>query len=421
MARAGQAGRYFGRSTPPRARIRGAPPSRPSRRVSPSGSSPSGAQPPAASGDAPARLAFGPFVLDRQERRLTRADTSNVAGDGPLDVPVQARAFDLVAHLATHAGALVRKDDLFAAVWPGVVVTDAAMTQAVRVARRALADDAAAPTYIETVAGHGYRFIAPVAALPPEPPVAAEIAEPTGSAPQTARPVETAAPQSSAPQSPIAQVPVTQADSAPRPVPRGSVGGAVVGALATSLVGGLLYGVAIGADGPHPTLVSVTAFALGAGVAGAAAVSAGAARAAVWRPWMAPLGGALAGGLAGAIGETVGGSVLATLTGGVPGDLTGGVEGAVVGAALGLAFAPLRRGRHVVLVTALATMLAFAVLAATGHPTFAGSLDAALAVPNDPLRLDVLAPGGLTPGLRVLLGAFEGVLFGLGVGTGARR
>ncbi len=326
---------------------------------------------------------------------------------------MQARAFDLVAHLAVHAGALVRKDDLFAAVWPGVVVTDAAMTQAVRVARRAIGDDAAAPTYIETVAGHGYRFIAPVAALPSEPaPAVAPAAE-------IVERVDPAAPRSL-----TAHVPVTQADTAPQTVPpRGSVGGAVVGALATSLVGGLLYGVALGADGLHPvtTLVSVTAFALGAGVAGAAAVSAGAARAAAWRPWMAPLGGALAGGIAGAVGEAVGGNVLATLTGMAPGDLTGGVEGAVVGAALGLAFAPFRRGRHVVLVTALATMLAFALLAATGHPTFAGSLDAALALPDDPLRLDVLAPGGLTAGLRVLLGAFEGLLFGLGVGTGARR
>ncbi len=350
-------------------------------------------------------------MLDRAERRLTCEGA---------DVPVQGRAFDLLVHLAAHAGTLVRKDDLFAAVWPGVVVTDAALTQAMRVARRALGDDAAAPIYIETVAGHGYRFVASVTALPAQPTHGAAPLPVT--VPLPSPPANAAGPADGAPPA-AAAVPPAPFRGPSRGAPRGSASGAIAGAAATSLLGGLLYGAALGADGPHPatTLVSVAVFALGTGMTGAAAVAAGATWTSTWRRWAAPLGGLVAGALVGAAGEAAGTSVLATLTGQTPGDLTGGVEGAVIGAALGLAFAPLRRGRHAVLVTAAATMLAFALLAALGRPTFAGSLDAALAFPGDPLRLDVLAPGGLTSGLRVLLAAFEGLLLGLGVGAGARR
>lgn len=344
-----------------------------------------------------ASLAFGPFVLDRRERRLTR----DGGADGSTDVPIQGRAFDLVAHLAAHAGHLVRKDDLFAAVWPGVVVGDAALTQAMRVARKALGDDAAAPVYIETVAGHGYRFVAPVT---------------QGAMPSAPEPAET--PIAPIPErDPVPRVDEATSWDAARPV---NVTGAVVGGVAAALVGGVLYGLALGADGPHPltTLVSVAAFSVTAGGLGAGAVALGAG--AVRGTWRAPLAGALAGGTVGALGEAVGRSLLVTVAGEYPGDLTGGIEGLAVGAALGLAFAPWRRGRIAAVVTAVATMAVFVTLALAGRPTFAGSLDAALATPLDPLRLDVLAPGGLTRGLRVLLGALEGLVFGLGVGVGSR-
>ena len=58
--------------------------------------------------------------------------------------------------------ALVSKDDLFKALWPDVAVTDNALTQACLELRQALGDDPSKPTYIQTVARRGYRFIAPV-------------------------------------------------------------------------------------------------------------------------------------------------------------------------------------------------------------------------------------------------------------------
>jgi TolB-like protein/cytochrome c-type biogenesis protein CcmH/NrfG len=64
--------------------------------------------------------------------------------------------------LAERSGQLVTKDELFAAAWPGVVVSDSALTVCIRELRRALGDKRRVPQFIETVHGRGYRFIAPV-------------------------------------------------------------------------------------------------------------------------------------------------------------------------------------------------------------------------------------------------------------------
>jgi DNA-binding winged helix-turn-helix (wHTH) protein/Flp pilus assembly protein TadD len=75
------------------------------------------------------------------------------------------KLLDLLLHLLDHAGALVTKEELLDALWPGANVTDNALTQAVSELRRALGDDAGTPQFIKTVARRGYRFIAPVERL----------------------------------------------------------------------------------------------------------------------------------------------------------------------------------------------------------------------------------------------------------------
>jgi len=57
----------------------------------------------------------------------------------------------------------VGKDELQNAIWPGVVVSEASLTQAIRKARRAIGDDETHAPMIRTIHGHGYRFCAPVA------------------------------------------------------------------------------------------------------------------------------------------------------------------------------------------------------------------------------------------------------------------
>ncbi len=77
-------------------------------------------------------------------------------------IPLSPKIIDLLLYLVARQSALVPKDELFKALWPDVAVTDNALTQAVSELRQALGDDPSKPTYIQTVARRGYRFIAPV-------------------------------------------------------------------------------------------------------------------------------------------------------------------------------------------------------------------------------------------------------------------
>jgi DNA-binding winged helix-turn-helix (wHTH) protein/tetratricopeptide (TPR) repeat protein len=106
---------------------------------------------------------FGPFTVDATSYRLLR---------GTEVIPLSPKIIDLLLYLVARQSALVGKDELFAALWPDVAVTDNALTQAVSELRQALGDDSSKPTYIQTVARRGYRFIAPVeslAAMPTSP------------------------------------------------------------------------------------------------------------------------------------------------------------------------------------------------------------------------------------------------------------
>jgi len=95
----------------------------------------------------------GPFLIDRAAYRVTR--------DGRV-VDLTPKLLDLLLYLLDRPATLVTKEELLDALWPGANVTENALAQAVSELRQALGDDAAAPTYIKTIARRGYRFIAPV-------------------------------------------------------------------------------------------------------------------------------------------------------------------------------------------------------------------------------------------------------------------
>jgi TolB-like protein/DNA-binding winged helix-turn-helix (wHTH) protein len=65
--------------------------------------------------------------------------------------------------LADRSGAVVTREELLSAVWPGVVVGDEALTQSIIKLRRALGDNPRSPAFIETISKRGYRLIAQVA------------------------------------------------------------------------------------------------------------------------------------------------------------------------------------------------------------------------------------------------------------------
>ena len=103
------------------------------------------------------RYRFGPFVVERGAYRVLRDGT-------PLTLT--PKLVDILLHFVSRPSVLVTKEELLAALWPDVAVTDNALTQAISDLRQALGDDASAPRYIQTVARRGYRFIAAVEPLP---------------------------------------------------------------------------------------------------------------------------------------------------------------------------------------------------------------------------------------------------------------
>src|SRR5690348_6238924 len=98
--------------------------------------------------------AFGPFRLDVTERRLLRDGT---------EIALTRKTFDLLLALVEGAGRLQTREALIQALWPDTIVEEHSLTWHLSALRRALGDTGDAPSYIETVRGHGYRFIAPVA------------------------------------------------------------------------------------------------------------------------------------------------------------------------------------------------------------------------------------------------------------------
>lgn len=87
-------------------------------------------------------------------------------GNGKI-LRLEPRVADLLHYLAGRAGQPVSRGELLEALWPGMVVSDEALTNAVNKLRRALGDDRLNPRVIETIPKAGYRLIAPVQSCPP--------------------------------------------------------------------------------------------------------------------------------------------------------------------------------------------------------------------------------------------------------------
>jgi DNA-binding winged helix-turn-helix (wHTH) protein/TolB-like protein/Tfp pilus assembly protein PilF len=88
--------------------------------------------------------------------------TTNELARGGEVVRVEPKAMEVLMALAGRPRQVLTREELLAAVWPGVVVGDEALTQSIIKLRRALGDNPRAPQYIETISKRGYRLIAPV-------------------------------------------------------------------------------------------------------------------------------------------------------------------------------------------------------------------------------------------------------------------
>ncbi len=264
------------------------------------------------------RYRFGPFLLSPARRLLL---------DGEREVPLIPRYFDLLLLLVQRRHEAVSRRLIFDRVWSDVVVSDGALSQAIRTLRCALGDDPREPRYIRTVARHGYRFV-----------YDGMIEEPDG--PDETTPVSLPAPAPTARE--------------PRALPLGRAYGAALAATVAGLAGGLVGGVALrwAGDWNVPATLPVALGFVGAvagGLGGTGVglgLAAGKARAARARPLVLMACGALGGGAVGLVTSTLARWTIEGLFGQAILPIGGVVEGLTIGAATGLAYGVSARPPH---------------------------------------------------------------------------
>ena len=98
------------------------------------------------------RYRFAEFTLSPVRRSLRR---------GGGEVPLIPRYLDLLLLLVEKRSVALHRQEIFDRVWADVVVSDGALSQAVRTLRRTLGEDGDR-AFIRTVSRHGYQFVCPV-------------------------------------------------------------------------------------------------------------------------------------------------------------------------------------------------------------------------------------------------------------------
>ena len=121
------------------------------------------------SGQAPGmRFRFAHAEVDERSREL-RVDGRKVA--------MEAKALEVLLCLLRRPDETLTKDELFAQVWPGRIVTEGTLSKAVMKLRAALSDEG--QNLVHTVHGFGYRMGVPVQCLASDAP---ELFEPKAGA-----------------------------------------------------------------------------------------------------------------------------------------------------------------------------------------------------------------------------------------------
>jgi DNA-binding winged helix-turn-helix (wHTH) protein len=265
------------------------------------------------------RYRFSDLTLSTRKRLLIR---------NGQQLPLIPRYLDLLIFLIERRRDAVHRREIFDRVWSDVIVSDSALSQAIRTLRRTLGDDPREPRFIRTVSRHGYQFTFPDV-----------IEEPDEDVPE---PVPVRAPEA---ESETRQKVGASLTALKIGATRACAGAALAGGTA-GIAGGLLLSVAPDNAAPLaivPVLVLVGA---GAGSVGGLGVGAGLAFAESSARLRNAAGltiGAAAGGAA--MGMAVQWLMrwsLAALVG-LKLPIGGAFEGLVIGAAAGLGYAIARR------------------------------------------------------------------------------
>jgi DNA-binding winged helix-turn-helix (wHTH) protein len=93
---------------------------------------------------------LGPWTVEPDLNRISNDDEC---------VHLELKVMDVLVFLARHGTNLVTRQQLVDGVWDGGFISDNTLTHAIAELRRALGDDAAQPTYIETIHRRGYRLL----------------------------------------------------------------------------------------------------------------------------------------------------------------------------------------------------------------------------------------------------------------------
>ena len=96
------------------------------------------------------RVGFGRFLLDPEQRELSREG---------VRVQLGSRTMDILCELASAKGDVVSKDQLLERVWPGLSVEDGNIHVHISALRKALDEGAGGKSFVVTVPGRGYRLI----------------------------------------------------------------------------------------------------------------------------------------------------------------------------------------------------------------------------------------------------------------------
>jgi DNA-binding winged helix-turn-helix (wHTH) protein/predicted ATPase len=124
------------------------------------------------------RYTFGDCALETQLYTIQRAEQV---------MRLRPKVFQVLLYLLEQRHRVVPKEELAAAIWPALFISDATVESTLRAVRRALGDTGRTQCLIQTLPGYGYRFAAAVTwddhppdadDRPSTPPVAATLARP---------------------------------------------------------------------------------------------------------------------------------------------------------------------------------------------------------------------------------------------------
>lgn len=113
---------------------------------------------------------------------------ANVLMQGERSLRLEPRAMDVLMHLAARAGEVTSLDQIMAAVWKNVVVSDGSVYLAISQLREALGNTESGKSYIETVPKRGYRLVVPVSPVVPVAPTSPLVSVDSASAEPAATP-----------------------------------------------------------------------------------------------------------------------------------------------------------------------------------------------------------------------------------------